>query len=247
MWRGVPSVAAIGPFGGRGVPSGRWALTLIHSLDSKLGAAVDVLDGGVAKEGGVERLGVVRSAGSLGGGSVTAVGPPTRGTAMLRWSHRLCAAVDQWGYYAGKTNSFSDSEKITLKKEIKSESHLKYSGKNKEKYSPGKHPDEGAVSGRAGAALRRLEKRRHPPPGEKKETTKQALTSLIAHRPEAHTHRLLPRRHAALARPPLLPRPRTGAQAERLVGHAACSARSPGKVYHFFAVGTEAEPNAVNV
>ena len=82
--RGVPSVAAIGPSGGRGVPSGRWALALIHTHDSKLEKTVDVLDGRVAEADGEKSPGVRRSEGSPGGGSVTAVGPPTRGTAMLQ-------------------------------------------------------------------------------------------------------------------------------------------------------------------
>ena len=225
-WCGVPSVAAIGPFGGRGVPSGRWALTLSHSLDNGLEAAVEVPESRAAKESDVERLGVGRSARSLGGGSATAVGPPTRGTAMLRWSYRLCAAADQWGWYAGKFNWYSNSKKITRKRKINPESHRVNLRKNKTEKGPtGENPGEGAVSGKAGVIPRRLEKRHYPPPGGKKETTKQAITSLIAHRPDAHTHRLLPRRHAALARPPLLPRPRAGAPAERPDDHAARSAQ----------------------
>ena len=132
-WSGVPSVAAIGPFGGRGVPSGGWALTLTHTLDSNLGTATEVIDGRVAKEDGEERLEALRSAGRLGGGSATAAGQPTRGTAMLRWSHRLCAAVDQWGYCADNSNFYVDSERITHKNKIKSVRYKTYSRKNKEK------------------------------------------------------------------------------------------------------------------
>ena len=224
---GVPSVAAIGPFGGRGVPSGRWALTLSHSLDNRLETTDEVLEGRADKEGDVERLGVVRSAGSLGGGSATAVGPPTRGTAMLRWSYRLCAAADQWGCYAGKFTWYSNSKKITRKRKINPENHKVNLRKNKtEQGLTEKNPGEGAVSGKAGVVPRRLEKRHYPPPGGKKETSKQAITSLIARRPDAHTHRLLPRRHATLARSPLLPGPRAGAPAERLDVHAArCTQR----------------------
>ena len=109
---GVPSVAAIGPFGGRGVPSGRWALTLSHSLDNRLETADEVLEGRAAKEGDVERLGVVRSAGSLGGGSVTAVGPPTRGTAMLRGSYRLCTRQST----NGGIMQINSSSTLTVKK-----------------------------------------------------------------------------------------------------------------------------------
>ena len=82
MWCGVPSVVAIGPFGGRGVPSGRWALTLTHTMNSNLGTAVEVIDGGVAKESSKKGLGVRRSARKLGGGSDTAAGRPTRGTGL---------------------------------------------------------------------------------------------------------------------------------------------------------------------
>ena len=161
-WCGVPSVAAIGPFGGRGVPSGRWALTLSHSLDNRLETTVEVLEDRADKEGDVERLGVVRSAGSLRGGSVTAVGPPTRGTAMLRWSYRLCAAADQWGCYAGKFIWYSNSKKITRKRKINPENHKVNLRKNKTEKGPtGENPGEGAVSGKAGVTPRRLEKRRY--------------------------------------------------------------------------------------
>ena len=131
MWCGVPSVAAIGPFGGRGAPSGRWALTLTHTMDSNLGTTVEVVDGEVAKESSKKGLGVLRSARRLGGGSGTAAGRPTRGTAMLRWCHRLCAAADQWGGYASKNNSYDEKVKITHKKGINSGGNKRYLEKNK--------------------------------------------------------------------------------------------------------------------
>ena len=82
--------------------------------------------------------------------------------------------------------------------------------------------------GGAGIVPRRLLKKRCDPQSvRKKETIKQAITTLIAHRPEAHTHRLLHRHHAALARPPRFPRPCPGAEAERLDLHAASSAQRP--------------------
>ena len=42
---GVPSVVAIGPSGGRGAPSGRWALPLKHNIDSMPDKPNGVLDG----------------------------------------------------------------------------------------------------------------------------------------------------------------------------------------------------------
>ena len=99
---GVPSVVAIGPFGGRGAPSGGWALTPTHTFNSRLKTSGGALGGRVAKESDGESIVVRRNAGNPGGWGATAVGPPTRGTAMHRWSYRLCAAAGQWGCYAGK-------------------------------------------------------------------------------------------------------------------------------------------------
>ena len=49
---------------------------------------------------------------------------------------------------------------------------------------------------------------------------------MIARGPDAHTHRLL-HRHAALASPPRLPRPRADDEAARPDGHAALCTRRP--------------------
>ena len=229
MWCGVPSVAAIGPFGGRGVPSGGWALTLTHTLDSNLGTAIEVIDGKVANESGKEGRDVLRSAGRLGEGSGTATGRPTRGTAMLRRCHRLCAAADQWGVYASKNSSYAEKVTTTHKKGINSGGNKWYLEKNIENNnSPGEESTGRETVRRAGMVPRRaLEKRRDPPTAEKKETGKQAFTSLTSQRPDARTHRLPHRRHAPLARLPLLPRPRSGTEAERPDRHAASSTWRP--------------------
>ena len=102
--RGVPSVVAIGPYGGRGSPSGGWALSLIHTHDCKLVMTDEVLDGRVAKEAGEKGTRLLRRDERQGGRRVTAAGPPTRGTTMLHRVHRLCAAADQWGSYVCETN-----------------------------------------------------------------------------------------------------------------------------------------------
>ena len=54
----------------------------------------------------------------------------------------------------------------------------------------------------------------------KRETERRAHTSLIAHRPDAHSTRLLPRPDAALASPPHLRRPCPGAPTARPLEHA---------------------------
>ena len=148
---------------------------------------------------------------------------------MLRWCHRLCAAGDQWGGYASKNISYDGKVKITRKKRINSGGRKWYLEKSKENNnSPGESSTRRETVGRAGMVPRRaLEKSRDPPTAEKKETRKQAFTSLTSHRPEARNHRLPHGRHAALTRLPQLPRPRSGAEAERLIRHAAGSARRP--------------------
>ena len=159
----VPSVVAIGPFGGRGDPSGRWALTPRHTPSSKLETADEAIEGRAAREDGVERLGVMASAESPGGGSVTTVGPPTGETAMLRWTYRLCAAAVQWGYYAGKTIIY-----IAYKKGINSRGYTMYFWKNREKSTPGEYLTEREVLGRAGVVPRRTRVKGCAPPQLKK-------------------------------------------------------------------------------
>ena len=223
--RGVPSFVATGPIGGRGAPSGRWALTLIHKPNSNL-TAMDALmhsvPTGWAVEGQSSPTGGQESQPRASGPAAEA---PAGETTMLQQAHRLCAAEVWRGHCLNKKVSLTKVKNIKNKKvgvtTIKNTNSRKakwdviYFRKKEEGLNKRRENNEGAGIVPRFPLSNSSDPRQH-------ETIKRAHTSLHTHRPDAHTTRLLRRPDATLACYPHLHRPRAGAATARPLEHAAC-------------------------